>query len=41
MLRRVAKVLGVTVRVSLVPKHESEPMILSETKAGYKIRRDD
>ena len=39
MLRRGAKVLGVTVRVSLVPKHESGPMILSEPKAAYKIRR--
>jgi transcriptional regulator with XRE-family HTH domain len=31
-LRRVAGVLGVTVRVTLAPKKESEPMILSEAK---------
>ncbi|MDB6037138.1 MAG: hypothetical protein JWM99_979 [Verrucomicrobiales bacterium] len=39
MLRRVAEVLGVTVRVTLAPKGESEPMILSEAKVAYKIRR--
>jgi len=32
MLRRVAEVLGVTVRVTLAPKGESGPMTLSETK---------
>ena len=39
MLRRVAEVLGVTVRVSLVPKHESEPVILSEAKIAYKTTK--
>jgi transcriptional regulator with XRE-family HTH domain len=39
MLRRVANVLGATVRVTLAPKGESEPMILSEAKVAYKIRR--
>ena len=33
MLRRVADVLGATVRVTLAPKEESEPMILSEAKS--------
>lgn len=36
MLRRVAEVLGVTVRVTLAPKGESEPMILSEAKIPYR-----
>ena len=36
MLRRVAEVLGVTVRVTLVPKGESETMILSEAKIPYR-----
>jgi transcriptional regulator with XRE-family HTH domain len=35
MLRRVAEVLGVTVRVTLAPKGESEPMTLSEPKIPY------
>ena len=39
MLRRVAEVLGATVRVTLTPKGEAEPMILSEAKVAYKIRR--
>jgi transcriptional regulator with XRE-family HTH domain len=39
MLRRVANVLGATVHVTLAPKGESEPMILSEAKVAYKIRR--
>src|SRR2546426_4544591 len=39
MLRRVADVLGATVRVTLTPKEESGPMILSEAKVAYKIRR--
>ena len=34
MLRRVAEVLGVTVRVTLAPKGEAKSMILSETKIG-------
>jgi transcriptional regulator with XRE-family HTH domain len=38
MLRRVAKVLGASVRVTLAPKAESNPMILSEEKVAYKIR---
>jgi transcriptional regulator with XRE-family HTH domain len=36
MLRRVAEVLGVTVRVTLAPKRESEPMVLSEDKVPYR-----
>jgi transcriptional regulator with XRE-family HTH domain len=39
MLRRVAEVLGATVRVTLVPKVDSGPMILSEAKVAGKIRR--
>ncbi len=39
MLRRVADVLGVTLRVSLVPKNHVEPMMLKEPKAVYKTRR--
>ena len=36
MLRRVAEVLGVTVRVTLAPKNASEPMILSDAKVPYR-----
>ena len=36
MLRRVAQVLGVTVRVTLAPRGQTEPMILSETKVSYR-----
>ena len=32
MLRRVADILGATVRVTLAPKGESKPMILSEAR---------
>ncbi len=39
MLRRVAEVLGATVRVTFAPKGESESMTLSEAKVAYKIRR--
>jgi transcriptional regulator with XRE-family HTH domain len=39
MLRRVAEVLGVTVHVTLAPRDQTEPMIFSETKVAYKIRR--
>src|ERR1035438_9050442 len=39
MLRRVAEVLGATVRVTLAPKSEAEPRILSEAKVACKIRR--
>ena len=39
MLRRVAEVLGVTVRVTLALKGESEPMILSEAKIPYRTGR--
>jgi transcriptional regulator with XRE-family HTH domain len=39
MLRRVAEILGATIRVTIAPKGESAPMILSEAKAPYKIRR--
>ena len=38
MLRRVANVLGATVRVTLAPKGESGPMVLSEAKSSYKTR---
>jgi transcriptional regulator with XRE-family HTH domain len=36
MLRRVAEVLGVTVRVTLAPKGESKTMILSEANTPYR-----
>src|SRR2546423_9036283 len=36
MLRRVADVLGATVRVTLAPKGESQTMILSESKTPYR-----
>src|SRR5258708_6412182 len=39
MLRRVADILGATVRVTLAPKGKSERMTLSETKVAYKTRR--
>src|ERR1039457_5119218 len=39
MLRRVAEVLGVTVRLTLAPKGESGPMILSDTKTPYRTGR--
>jgi transcriptional regulator with XRE-family HTH domain len=39
MLRRVAAVLGATIRVTIAPKEESAPMMLSETKGAYRIRR--
>lgn len=39
MLRRVAEILGATIRVTIAPKGESPPMTLSEAKVAYKIRR--
>ena len=39
MLRRVAEVLGATVRVTLVPRGQAEPMILSEAKIAYRTGR--
>ena len=39
MLRRVANVLGATVRVTLAPSEESDPMILSEAKIPYRTAR--
>jgi len=39
MLRRVAEVLGATVRVTLALRGESESITLSEAKATYKARR--
>ena len=39
MLRRVADLLGATVRVTIAPKEEASPLTLSETKVAYKIRR--
>ena len=36
MLRRVAEVLGATVRVTLTPKAESAPLTLSEAKVPYR-----
>ena len=36
MLRRVAEVLGATIRVTIAPKKESAPMILSEAKVSYR-----
>ena len=39
MLRRVAEVLGATIRVTIAPKGESETMILSEAKTPYRTRK--
>src|SRR6266478_3360209 len=39
MLRRVAAVLGVTVRVILAPKGESKSMMLSEAKIPYRTKK--
>jgi hypothetical protein len=39
MLRRVANILGATVRVTLAPNGESGPMILSEAKIPYRTGR--
>jgi transcriptional regulator with XRE-family HTH domain len=39
MLRRVAEVLGATVRVTIAPKGESKPNVPSNTKAAYRIPR--
>jgi len=39
MLRRVAEVLGATIRVTLTPKEESEPMSLSEATIPYRTRK--
>ena len=39
MLRRVAEVLGATVRVTLASKGTVEPMILSEAKTAYHTGR--
>src|SRR5260221_5248934 len=38
MLRRVAEVLGATLRVTIAPKGESEATTFSDTKIPYKIR---
>src|SRR5437016_6075607 len=39
MLRRVAEVLGATVRVTIAPKEETGAMTLSEPKVAYKTGR--
>lgn len=39
MLRRVAEVLGATIRVTIAPREESQPMTMAEAKVAYKIRR--
>lgn len=39
MLRRVAEVLGATIRVTISPRGESAPTTLSEAKVAYKVRR--
>jgi transcriptional regulator with XRE-family HTH domain len=39
MLRRVAKALGATVRVTLAPKDEPDAMLLAESKTAYRVRR--
>jgi transcriptional regulator with XRE-family HTH domain len=36
MLRRVAEVLGVTVHVTLAPRGQTKPLILSEAKIPYR-----
>ena len=39
MLRRVAEVLGATIRVTIAPKEESKPKVPSNTKVAYRIPR--
>src|SRR5438477_8228731 len=39
MLRRVADVLGATLRVSFAPRADSAPLALSEAPVAYKFRR--
>ena len=39
MLRRVAEILGATIRVTIAPKEETAPMILSEAKIPYRTRK--
>jgi len=39
MLRRVAEVLGATIRVTIAPKEESKAMSLSEAKVAYKSQK--
>ncbi len=39
MLRRAAKILGATVRVTLAPKGKSEPMIMSEAEIPYRTSK--
>jgi transcriptional regulator with XRE-family HTH domain len=39
MLRRVANVLGATLRVTLAPREASGPSVLSEATRPYKTRR--
>ena len=39
MLRRVAEVLGVTVRVTLAPKEATAPLTLSEAKVPYRTSK--
>ena len=39
MLRRVAEVLGATIRVTIAPKEESKPSVPSNTKVAYRIPR--
>ena len=39
MLRRVAEVLGATLRVTLEPNREAESMMLSESKVAYKTHK--
>jgi DNA-binding XRE family transcriptional regulator len=39
MLRRVAQVLGATLRVTFSPEMECKPAMMSEAKGAYKIRR--
>jgi transcriptional regulator with XRE-family HTH domain len=39
MLRRVAEVLGATIRVTITPREETSPAPLAETRVAYKTRR--
>ena len=39
MLRRVAEILGATIRVTIAPREESAPLTLLETEVAYKIRK--
>jgi len=39
MLRRVAETLGASVHVTFGPRNQADPMILSDTKTPYRLRK--